>query len=97
MFEAKEALPIHEFVDWMRHEVNWFYVSAIDGAKRCLIAGPYVTHEEALGDVERVKRIVCDADGRGDFMAWGTAGYTGPMIGAPRGNANLLVFRTEVN
>ncbi len=74
-----------------------FYVSAIDGPKRCLMAGPYATHELALADVDRVRTIVCNADGggRGWFMAWGTAGYPNTHGDAPSGNANALVFTEE--
>lgn len=51
-----------------------YYVSAIDGTKRYLIAGPYAAHAEALARVDAVKNYACDNDGRAHFMAWGTAG-----------------------
>lgn len=51
---------------------GFYYVTAVDGPRVCLMAGPYHTHREALGLVEGVKGIACDRDGRGHFMAWGT-------------------------
>lgn len=51
-----------------------YYVSAIDGSKRYLVAGPYPTHEQALAKVEQVRREAYERDGRAWFMAWGTAG-----------------------
>jgi len=53
-----------------------FYVSAIDGPKRYLIAGPYPTHAAALAKVRTVRDIAYERDGSGRawFMAWGTAG-----------------------
>lgn len=51
-----------------------YYVTAIDGTKRYVIAGPYAEHETALA---RVKDALHEAD-KGNsgawFMAWGTAG-----------------------
>lgn len=51
-----------------------FYVSAIDGSKRHLIAGPWGTHDDALARVDPVRRHASGLDGRAWFMAWGTAG-----------------------
>ena len=53
-----------------------FYVSAIDGAKRYLIAGPYADWATAVGKVDPVCKRACEIDrsGRAHFMAWGTAG-----------------------
>lgn len=55
-----------------------YYVTAIDGGKVYFMAGPYTTHAEALGMVERARLVACERDpsGRGDFMAWGTAKST---------------------
>ncbi len=55
-----------------------FYVSAIDGSKRHLVAGPYGSHDEALGMVSHVKRHA-DSDPRAHFMGWGTAGSAAPL------------------
>jgi hypothetical protein len=49
-----------------------YYVSAIDGSKIHLMAGPYAQHTEALADVERARDIADKADARAHFMAWGT-------------------------
>jgi hypothetical protein len=51
-----------------------YYVSAIDGAKKHLVAGPYGSHEEAIGHVEHVRAHADARDPRAHFMAWGTAG-----------------------
>lgn len=52
----------------------FYYVSAIDGAKRYLLAGPYTAHETALARVDAVNAYACANDPRAHFMAWGTAG-----------------------
>jgi predicted kinase len=56
-------------------DVSHFYVSAIDGKKRHLVAGPYGSHDEARAQVEAVRNHA-DSDPRAHFMAWGTAGAT---------------------
>lgn len=63
------------------------YVSAIDGARRFLVAGPYSSHEAALLHVDQVRRIACDhsrnaSAGRAAFMAWGTASSEEPQTTA---------------
>lgn len=54
--------------------MRYYYVSAIDGRRRYLIAGPYPTHSEALARVNPVLHEADRRDGRAWFMAWGTAG-----------------------
>lgn len=59
------------------------YVSAIDGQRRYLIAGPYESHEVALARVDSVRAIACDykrnaSAGRAWFMGWGTASSAEP-------------------
>jgi hypothetical protein len=49
-----------------------YFVSAMDGDQFWLMAGPYKTHDEALGAVCAVREIACDHDPRGCFYAWGT-------------------------
>jgi hypothetical protein len=49
-----------------------FYVSAIDGPKTFLVAGPYDSHDTALARVAPVRSHVSDRDGRAWFMFWGT-------------------------
>jgi predicted RNA methylase len=53
--------------------ITHFYVSAVDGGKKHLVAGPYATLEEAKAMVEGVRKHA-DSDPRAHFMAWGTAG-----------------------
>lgn len=54
--------------------MNHYYVSAIDGDRRYLIAGPYPTLVHAAEKVETVRRLADERDPRAWFMAWGTAG-----------------------
>jgi hypothetical protein len=61
-----------------------FYVSAIDGTKKYLIAGPYETHAQALELVDAVKAQADKVDPRAAFMAWGTAS-SAILIPAPLG------------
>jgi hypothetical protein len=49
-----------------------FYVSAIDGPKTYLVAGPYDTHQAALDRVEAVRTHADQHDPRAHFMFWGT-------------------------
>ena len=50
-----------------------YYVSAIDGTKRYFIAGPYSTHQAALGHVKEVWALAEKRDPKAVFMSWGTA------------------------
>lgn len=57
---------------------KFFYVSAIDGPRRFLIAGPYDNHDAVLARVDGVRAYACDfannaSAGRAAFMGWGTA------------------------
>lgn len=54
-----------------------YFVSAIDGTKNYIMAGPYATHAEALAKVEPARNIANDHDGRAWFMAWGTCRIEG--------------------
>lgn len=49
-----------------------FYVSMIDGTRMGRAAGPYLTHQEALDDVKRVRDAAYDIDPRSWFFSWGT-------------------------
>lgn len=49
-----------------------FYVSAINGPKTYLVAGPYDTHQAALDRVEAVRNHADQHDARAHFMFWGT-------------------------
>lgn len=51
---------------------RFFYVSAIDGRKTYLIAGPFADHQTALDLVDEIRSFAGEIDGRADFMAWGT-------------------------
>lgn len=53
---------------------RYYYVSAIDGDRKYLIAGPYGSHRAALDMVQAVKAYAGSIDRRAVFMAWGTAG-----------------------
>lgn len=58
----------------------YFYVSAIDGRKKYMIAGPYLTHAKALAAVDTVRRDAERRDPRAYWMAWGTAGSSREMV-----------------
>ena len=62
-------------------DIRFFYVSAIAGRRRYLIAGPYADHATAKGRVEAVLAHAhkVDRSGRAWFMGWGTAGSVEPM------------------
>jgi hypothetical protein len=49
-----------------------YYVSAVDGPRQALVAGPFETHAEALSQVEPEREKWCRLDGRAHFAAWGT-------------------------
>jgi len=49
-----------------------YYVSVVDGSSWWRMAGPYNTHQDALADVDRVRNIANEHDGRAWFMGWGT-------------------------
>jgi hypothetical protein len=49
-----------------------YFVSAIDGTKKYIMAGPYAGHAAALADVDRARDIASNLEGRAHFMAWGT-------------------------
>lgn len=53
---------------------NFFYVSAIDGPRHFIMAGPYGSREVAEGLVNEVRDYCAERDGRAWFMAWGVAG-----------------------
>jgi len=63
---------------------KYFYVSAVDGRRKYLLAGPYDTHAEAARNVATVKAIALDQDvtGRAAFMGFGTAGSDIPLKSA---------------
>ncbi len=56
---------------------NWtdkpcFYVSIIDGPKFNVVAGPFRTHQEAIGMVEPARKVGHNHDPRSHFYGWGT-------------------------
>lgn len=61
-----------------------YYVSAIDGSRYSLLAGPYGTYEQALTMVEPVRKLAQRVDWRAWFYAFGTCktpeGYDKPGI-----------------
>lgn len=54
-----------------------YFVSAIDGGKVHIMAGPYADHPAALADVDKARDITHDRDGRAWFMSWGTVRIEG--------------------
>ncbi len=53
-------------------EPGKYFVSAADAGKVWLMAGPYLTHKEALSKVDAALKIADKHDGRAWFMSWGT-------------------------
>ena len=56
---------------------NWtdqpcYYVSVIDGPRHALLAGPFVTHREALDMVDAARRVAVEVDRKSWFYAFGT-------------------------
>jgi hypothetical protein len=51
-----------------------YYTSVVDGDRRGLLTGPFATHEDALADVPRAKRLAEKADRWAAFYGFGTAG-----------------------
>lgn len=66
--------PIIQFPTLSATPRKFYYVSAIDGTRKYLIAGPYPTHADALSKVGSVRQEAEEIDARAVFMAWGTAG-----------------------
>ncbi len=57
---------------WSQQADRVFYVSVIDGGRKGVLLGPYETHQEALDEVRRGRRLAEDADCRAAFYAFGT-------------------------
>jgi hypothetical protein len=53
-------------------DIQRYYVSARNAGQTWLMAGPYMTHKEALARVNQTRDIADKHDGRAWFMAWGT-------------------------
>lgn len=51
---------------------GFYYVSAIDAGRSARLDGPYPTHAEALGEVERARAALVQMDPRAWFYAFGT-------------------------
>lgn len=66
-----------------------YFVTAIDGGTVYYMAGPYLTHSEALAKLDAAREIACDRDARGCFMAWGTVKST-RIMRAPMTREGLL-------
>jgi len=54
-----------------------YYVSAMEGNKTWLMAGPYATHRQALQDVQKARDIATEHDPRAWWKAWGTVRVEG--------------------
>lgn len=49
-----------------------YYVSMRNGRRTALLAGPFVTHTEALAAVEPAYKLACELDTWADFYTRGT-------------------------
>lgn len=54
-------------------EGHVFYVSVRDGQRTGFLLGPYGDHGTALANVERGRKLACDANDRAWFYSYGTA------------------------
>ena len=56
-----------------------YYVSALDGPKTYLMAGPYAAHQDALAMVATAREVAerNDHSGKSVWMAWGTVRIEG--------------------
>jgi hypothetical protein len=61
-----------------------YYVSAIDGPRTFIIAGPYAAHAAALAQVNAVRDLGVDQNPRAWWFAWGTCG-SDELIKTPLG------------
>ena len=50
-----------------------YYVTVTDAGRYLFLAGPYGQHQDALDDVDEVRRIACDRDPKAHWYAFGTA------------------------
>lgn len=69
-WQATEACPCGE----VHESRQFYYVSAVDGSRKALAAGPYDTHAETLAAVNLVRDQACRIDGTAWFYGWGTCG-----------------------
>lgn len=67
-----------------------YFVSAVDGSKSYLMAGPYNDHGAALAQVDRARDIASNLDGRAHFMAWGTCRIEGSTSVGSMTKAGLM-------
>jgi hypothetical protein len=71
---APELVPLED-ADRQRPDPRpgFYYVSAIDGARKVFARGPFPTHREALDRVDATRTAVEKVDPRAPWYAWGTA------------------------
>lgn len=66
-----------------------FYVSIMDGSRKCLAAGPFADHQDALEAVDVVREYVMEHDFKAAFYTFGTAGFEGDN--PPQGKLNSVL------
>lgn len=62
-----------------------YYVTAINGKRRYVVAGPFSEHATALDFVDPIRRFANNRDPFSWFYAWGTAS-SGQRINTPLGS-----------
>jgi hypothetical protein len=60
-----------------------FYVTVQDAGRTGFLLGPYSTHEAALSNVERGRRLAEEANSRAVFYAFGTSSVPAGTEGVP--------------
>jgi hypothetical protein len=68
-----------------------YFVSAMDGNRFWLMAGPFPSHPEALEMVNVVNAMACDLDPRACFFAWGTVAMKSDCVKSGRMNELLKI------
>jgi len=49
-----------------------YYVNCADAGRVALLAGPFITHQEAIDLLDKVRDLAHEVDGRAWFYAYGT-------------------------
>ena len=62
----------------LHDEGKSFYVTVVDGRRSGFLLGPYATHQEAIDNVDRGRRLANEADPRAAFYAFGTSSTHSP-------------------
>lgn len=71
-----------------------YYVSALDGPRTALVAGPFPTHAEALSWVDRARTAAGEVDPKAVWYAFGTCRIDDASYARPGVLNGYLGFQT---